>query len=108
LEETLRREAEKYEKTTFLVTSGSIYATLTAAHLSGLGVYILSSTALSALNIGVVAGITSALGGALGIIVGPVGWIGAGLFALWHLDRPNYIKIIPGIIYVSSLRTGYK
>jgi len=108
LEETLRREAEKYEKTTLLVTSGSLYATLTAAHLSGLGVYLLTSTALSALNVGVVAGITSALGGVIGLIAGPVGWLGAGLFAIWHLDKPNYQKIVPAVIYISSLRTGYK
>lgn len=108
LEETLRREAEKYGKTAGVATSGSIFAALTAAQLSGFSIYILATTALGALNLSLGAGLYTALTSAISVITGPVGWIGAGLFTIWHLDKPNYKKLIPAIIYISSMRTGYK
>jgi uncharacterized protein YaaW (UPF0174 family) len=108
LEETLRREAEKFDKTAGLLASGSIFASLTAAKLSGLGVYMLASAALGLLQIGAGSLLSTALAGAIGLIIGPAGWIGAGLFTVWRLDRPNYKKIIPAIIFISALRTGYR
>lgn len=108
LEDTLRREADKYDKKADLIASGSIFASLTAAKLSGLGVYILASTALSALQIGVGSLAYTALSSAFSIIIGPVGWIGAGLFTIWKLDQPNFRKIIPAMIFISAMRTGYK
>ena len=107
LEETLRREAEKFDKTASLLASGSIFASLTAAKLSGLGVYMLASAALGLLQIGAGGAAYAALAGAIGIIIGPVGWIGAGLFTVWRLDQPNYRKILPAVIFISALRTGY-
>lgn len=109
MEEELRKTAQKFDKTGSLATSLTIFGSLTAAQLSGFGVYLLASTALGAL--------TSTLGftlpfvvyttmsSAIAVIIGPVGWIGAGLFTIWKLTGPNYKKLIPAIIYVSVIRS---
>ena len=44
---------------------------------------------------------------AIAALIGPVGWVGAGLFAIWKLTGPNYKKLIPAILYVSILRNKY-
>jgi uncharacterized protein YaaW (UPF0174 family) len=41
---------------------------------------------------------------AIAVIIGPVGWLGAGLFAIWKLTDANYKRLIPAILYVSALR----
>ncbi|MBU7587572.1 MAG: hypothetical protein KAF91_32910, partial [Nostoc sp. TH1S01] len=40
----------------------------------------------------------------IAVIIGPVGWIGAGLFTAWQLTSPNYKRLIPAIIYICALR----
>ena len=91
--------------------AGSVFALLTAAQVSGFGVYLLASTTLSTLS-GII-GVTlpfaaySSLSSAIAVIIGPVGWIGAGLFTLWKINDVNYNKIIPAVIYISWLREKY-
>ncbi len=41
---------------------------------------------------------------AIAVIIGPVSWIGAGLFTIWKLTGANYKRLIPAILYVSALR----
>ncbi|MDI1316892.1 hypothetical protein [Flavobacterium sp.] len=91
--------------------AGSVFAALTAAQVSGFGVYLLATTTLSTLS-GII-GVTlpfaayTGLSSAIGIIIGPVGWIGAGIFTLWKINDVNYNKIIPAVIYISWLREKY-
>jgi uncharacterized protein YaaW (UPF0174 family) len=92
-------------------TTGSMIAALTAANLSGFGVYLLATTTLSTLS-GII-GITlpfaayTALTSSLAFLTGPVGWLGAGLFTLWKFTDTNYDRLIPAIIYIHWLREKY-
>ena len=107
-EKKLRETSEKYDKSSSLVSSASIFGALTAAQLSGFGVYLLASTTLGAITGAV--GLTlpfavyTTMSSAIAVVIGPVGWIGAGLFAIWKLTGPNFKKLIPAIIYISALR----
>lgn len=108
MEAELRRAAQEFDKSGALAESTSIFTALTAAQLSGFGVYLLASTALGTLTS--VIGITlpfavyTTMSSAIAVIIGPVGWIGAGLFAIWKLTGANYKRLIPAILYVSALR----
>lgn len=108
METELRQVAQEFDKGGALLSSGSIFATLTAAKLSGFGVYLLASTSLGALTgaIGVTLPFAAytTMSSAIATILGPVGWIGAGLFAIWKLSAPNYQRLIPAVFYVSALR----
>ncbi len=108
IEAELRRTAQKFDKGGALAGSASIFAALTGAQLSGFGIYLAASTALGTLT-GVI-GVTlpfaayTTMSGAIAVIIGPVGWIGAGLFAIWKLTGANYERLVPAILYVSALR----
>ena len=104
IEAELRQAAQKFDKDEALTESASIFAVLMGAQLSRYGVYLLSSTTLGTLT-GVI-GVTLPfmVSRAIAIIIGPVGWIGAGLFAIWKLTGANYKRLIPAILYVSALR----
>lgn len=109
MEDELRRMAQKFDKGGELAKSASIFAALTAAKLSGFGVYLLASTSLGALTGAV--GTTlpfivyTTMSSAIATVLGPVGLIGAGLFAIWKLSGPNYQRLISAIVYVSMLRS---
>ncbi len=108
MEAELYRTAQKFDKGGALTGSTSIFAALTAAKLSGFGVYLLASTSLGALTgaIGVTLpfAIYTTMSSTIAVILGPVGWIGAGLFAIWKLTGANYKRLIPAVVYVSMLR----
>ena len=40
----------------------------------------------------------------IAVVLGPVGWIGVGLFVLWKLTGPNYPRLIRAILYIAMLR----
>ena len=85
-------------------------AALSAAQLSGFGIYLFATTALSVTG---VVGITlpfaayTAMTSAISVVIGPVGWIGAGLFAIWSLTGPDYKKLIPAVLMIAALRDKY-
>lgn len=91
--------------------SGTVFATLTAAQVSGFWVYLLATSSLSFLSGAI--GLTlpfiayTTLSTAIRVIIGPVGWIGMGLFTLWKINEVNYTKIIPAVIYIGWLREKY-
>ncbi|WP_133532128.1 YaaW family protein [Flavobacterium dankookense] len=90
---------------------GTVFTTLTAAQISGFGVYLLASSSLSfitgAIGLTLPFAAYTALSSAISVIIGPVGWIGAGLFTLWKINDVNFSKIIPSVIYISWLREKY-
>lgn len=91
--------------------AGSVFATLGAAQLSGFGVYLLATTTLSTLS-GII-GVTlpfaayTTLTSSIAFLTGPLGWLGAGVYALWKITDVDYKKIIPVIIYIGWLREKY-
>lgn len=94
-----------------ILKSGTVFATLTAAQVSGFGVYLLASSSLSFLSGAIGLSLPfvayTTLSTAIGVIIGPVGWIGMGLFTIWKINEVNYNKIIPAVIYMSWLREKY-
>lgn len=107
-EAKMKEVAKEHGNEKALFANAGVFGALTAAQLSGFGVYMLATTSLGAITGAM--GITlpfaayTTLTGALGVIIGPVGWIGAGLLALFTLGGREYKKLIPAIIYVSMLR----
>lgn len=86
-------------------------AALSVAQLSGFGIYLFATTALSAVT--GVAGVVlpfaayTTMSSAISFVIGPVGWIGAGLFAIWKLTGPDYKKLIPSVLLIAALRDKY-
>lgn len=98
--------------TTALTTGASLYAALMAANLSGFGVYMLATTVLSALTSTLSLTLPfvayTAVTRGLSVVLGPVGWIGAGLLTLHQLTGPNWQKTTNAIVYISMLRNTPK
>jgi uncharacterized protein YaaW (UPF0174 family)/uncharacterized protein YifE (UPF0438 family) len=87
---------------------GSVIGKLTAANLSGFGVYVLATSTLSAISGAI--GLTlpfaayTGLSSVISTFIGPVGWAATGLYAVYKLNDVNYKRIIPAIIYINWLR----
>jgi uncharacterized protein YaaW (UPF0174 family) len=100
---------EGYDRNRF-ASLGPI-AALSVAQLSGFGIYLFATTALSAVT--GVAGVVlpfvayTTMSSAISFVIGPVGWIGAGLFAIWKLTGPDYKKLIPAVLMIAALRDKY-
>lgn len=108
-EKEILKIANKESRNTY--KAGTVFATLTAAQVSGFGVYLLATSTLSTLS-GII-GLSlpfaayTGLSSIISVVIGPVGWIGAGLFTLWKINDVKYNKIIPAVIYISWLREKY-
>jgi uncharacterized protein YaaW (UPF0174 family) len=83
---------------------------LAKGQLSGLGVYVLSSTVLgaldSALGLGLGFGLFTGLSSVISLALGPIGWAALGLSTVRKLGGPNYKKLLPVVILVASERSG--
>lgn len=86
------------------------FAALTAAQLSGFGVYLLGSTLLGALNgalgLGLSFGAFTGLSSLISTVIGPVGWAALGLATVIKLGAPNYKKILPVVILIATQRSA--
>ena len=112
MDEELKKIAQRFDKANVLLGNGSILAILATAQLSGFGIYLAATTALGALTSTL--GITlpfaayTTLTSTIGLIIGPVGWIGLGLLTAWQLTGPNHNRIVQAILYIRILRSeGY-
>lgn len=95
-----------------LMTSVGSLGALTAAQLSGFGVYMASTTALSlvteALGLTAPFWVYTGLTSTISIVTGPVGWAATGLLTWLMLDRPNYGKLVSAVLSIASLRAKQK
>jgi uncharacterized protein YaaW (UPF0174 family) len=79
-------------------------AMLGAAHASGFGVYLASTTALGFVTHA--AGITlpfifySGMSSGIAFVIGPAGWLSVGAWGAWKLMQPEWKKIVRGMIYI--------
>ena len=112
LEEELAKEAQKLDKAGAKVGTGVTLAALVAAQASGFTVYLLASTALGAitstLGITLPFAVYTAMSSTIAVVIGPVGWAGLGIFAIYKLGNTNYKKLIPAIVAISALRNKQK
>ena len=109
MEERLRDVAQQRDDSgTLLAQSSGIVALLLAGKLSGFGVYLLASTSLGAvtgaLGIALPFAVYTTMSSAIAVVLGPVGWIGAGLFVLWKLTGPHDEYLLRAILYIAMLR----
>lgn len=108
MEEELRKTAKKFDKIEDLFKVSSMFVALKVAGLSGFKVYLLASTALGAttgfMGITLPFAVYTTMSRAIAVVIGPVGWIGAGLFSVWQLTGPNYKKLTSAILYICALR----
>jgi uncharacterized protein YaaW (UPF0174 family) len=109
LESKWRQEAQKYDKYSNLAQASAAFTTLTAARLSGFGLYLGASTLVGAFTSAV--GVTlpfvayTTLSSIIAVVIGPLGWISAGIFLAWKLFDPNLNRLIPAVLYIAMLRT---
>jgi uncharacterized protein YaaW (UPF0174 family) len=90
---------------TALITSGGV---MTAAKLSGFGVYLLASTTLgsltSALGITLPFAVYMGMSQTIALILGPIGWAALGGGLLWALNQPNWQRLTLGVVFITALR----
>lgn len=103
LEGKLLKEAESLG---IDVGTSSIFTLLAAGSLTGFAPYLLVTTTVGLLTsiIGVTLpfGIYTALTSGLSYILGPIGWIGASIFAISRYKKMNLKKLIPAIVLIHS------
>jgi hypothetical protein len=98
-------------KSTSVRGPATAFGGLGLAQLSGFGIYEASTTALGFLTHAV--GITlpfaayTGLTSTIAYVIGPAGWLAAGVWGAWRLTQPKWAKIVPGLIYIvhSNART---
>lgn len=90
----------------------STLATLGVAQASGFGTYLAATTALGFLTHAV--GLTlpfvvyTGLTSTIAFVIGPAGWLSAGLWGAWKLTGPNWPKIIPALVYIVATNSRKK
>lgn len=88
-----------------LLVSGGV---MTAAKMSGFGVYLLASTVLGglthALGITLPFAVYIGMSQTIAFILGPVGWAALAGGILFTLNQPNWNRLTLAVVYVSMLR----
>ncbi len=86
----------------------SALGTLALANASGFGIYLAATTTLGFLTHAI--GITlpfaayTGLTSTIAFIIGPVGWLGVGIWSFWTLTGAEWKKLIPAVIYMISVK----
>jgi uncharacterized protein YaaW (UPF0174 family) len=107
-ESEIKNIAKKYGKSGEWIKAGGVTSALVAAELSGFSVYLLATSSLAAVSSGI--GLTlpfaayTSLTTTIGTILGPVGWVGVGLYTLLKISGANYRKLVPSVLYIAMLR----
>lgn len=83
---------------------------MTAAKMSGFGVYLLASTVLgsltNALGITLPFAIYIGMSQTIALILGPVGWAALAGGILFTINQPNWNRLTLAVVYVSMLRNA--
>ncbi|HYC57611.1 MAG TPA: hypothetical protein VEL28_21945 [Candidatus Binatia bacterium] len=112
LEQAIAAESAKYDTIgSDFLKSGGVLAALGAAQLSGFGVYLLATTGLAAtagaVGVTLPFAVYTTMTSTIAFAIGPVGWIGAGLFAVWKLTGPDYQRLIQAILCIAAIRAAH-
>lgn len=87
---------------------GSVMAAtaLGVAQASGFGVFLASTTALGflthAIGITLPFAVYTGLTSTIAFVIGPAGWLVAGIWGAWKLTQPKWKHIIPPLLYIVS------
>ncbi|HUY90500.1 MAG TPA: hypothetical protein VMV10_17315 [Pirellulales bacterium] len=84
-------------------------AMLGAAQMSGFGVYVASTTALGfvthAVGVTLPFAVYTGLTSTIAFVIGPAGWLTAGIWGWWKLTGPEWKKLIPALIYIIAVNS---
>jgi uncharacterized protein YaaW (UPF0174 family) len=102
----MRRHTDDPQLESWLLSGG----VMTAAKISGFGVYLLASTVLggltSALGITLPFAIYMGMSQTIALILGPVGWAALAGGILFTLNQPNWNRLKLAVVYISMLRNS--
>ncbi|NER78990.1 MAG: hypothetical protein F6K42_05305 [Leptolyngbya sp. SIO1D8] len=101
---SMDRNSDDPNLQTFLLTGGA----MTAAKVSGFGVYLMASTVLggltNALGITLPFAIYMGMSQVIALILGPVGWLTLFGGLAFTLNQPNWHRLTLAVIYTSIIR----
>ncbi|NDW15451.1 hypothetical protein GTQ48_07955 [Alteromonas genovensis] len=102
-DKSVQKVASQYGKSSKgLIGTAGLMA---VANMGGFATYTLMSSVLSALSFGTLGfGAYTTASSLLSTVIGPVGWVGLGAYALYKLGQPNYKKLIPAVATIGSIR----
>ncbi|MEM8810391.1 MAG: hypothetical protein AAGF01_30630 [Cyanobacteria bacterium P01_G01_bin.38] len=90
-----------------LLTSGGA---MTAARMSGFGVYLMASTVLggltNAIGITLPFAVYMGMSQAIAFVIGPVGWAALAGSILYSLNQPNWNRLTLAVVYISVIRAS--
>jgi len=82
---------------------------LAVGNLGGFATYTLLTSLMSTVSFGTLGfGAYTAATSLLSILLGPVGWVGVGVFAAYTYGAPEYKKIIPIVAIIGAIRQRVK
>ncbi len=82
-------------------------AALGLAQASGFGVYMAATTALGfvthAVGVTLPFAVYSGMTSTIAFVIGPAGWLTAGLWGAWLATKPKRQKIVPALLYIIAV-----
>ena len=89
---------------------GGVLVALTAAKLSGFGLYLAASTAVGAvtggLGIALPFAFYTGMSKTIAAVIGPAGWAALGIAAVYKLGSPNMKKLVPAVLFIAAERNA--
>ena len=89
---------------------GGVLAALTAAQLSGFGIYLAASTCLGAITgfLGFTLPFVfyTSMSKVISVVIGPIGWTLLGISAAYKVGSPNMKKLLPAVLFISAERNS--
>jgi len=78
-------------------------------NMGGFATYTFLTTAMSTITMGTLGfGAYTAATSLLSIVLGPIGWVGLGIFAAYSIGGENYTKTIPCVAIIGAIRQRIK
>ena len=78
-------------------------------NMGGFATYTLLTTSMSAITMGSLGfGVYTAATSILSVILGPVGWVGLGTYAVYAYGAPDYQKLISVVATIGTIRQRIK
>ena len=106
MDNKLREESEK--KGSGLTGTALTGAGLIAANAGGFATYMMASTIVgtltSALGLALPFAFYTGMSSAIAVVLGPVGWLGLALVALWQLGKPDLSRVTTAVCIIAAVR----
>lgn len=103
-------DAASHTKEQSMLGPMTTIAALGAANATGFGVYMASTTALGfvthAVGVTLPFAVYTGLTSTIAVVIGPIGWLSAGLWGAWRLTSPEWKKIVSGLIYLIAVNSA--